>query len=351
MEGEDNNHSERHDNHESHEHHSVHSSSVKTLTNRLRENPWIIATFVLGIAVLVTLVPLLGISGNEVSGKTAGDNLVSYLNTVADSEVTFVNVTPKSGLYEVTVLYKEQNIPVYVTKDGQSYTSSLIPLLSEVGTPTDVKPTEVPKTDKPSVELYVFTYCPYGLQMEKAFDPVVKLFGSKIDYKIRQIGAMHDSAGCSGSACFEKTEAQRQLCIEKNYPDKYLNYVNAFAIDTVIGSCSGTATCVDPLIESLMTKLGIDKAKINSCMATEGITMYDAEVKNAGAKGAQGSPTVIINGVDASLSRSPEAVKTAICAAFTTPPAECSQALSTAQASPGFGGITGAATASTGAQC
>ena len=51
MEGEDNNHSERHDNHESHEHHSVHSSSVKTLTNRLRENPWIIATFVLGIAV------------------------------------------------------------------------------------------------------------------------------------------------------------------------------------------------------------------------------------------------------------------------------------------------------------
>jgi len=328
---------------EHHEHHSEHSSSVKTLTNRLRENPWIVTTFVLGIAVLVTLVPLLGISGGEVSKDTASKNLLSYLNTVADSEVTLVNVTQKSGLYEVVVSYKGQSIPVYVTKDGRSYTSSLIPLISDAGsTPSGVKPTEVPKNDKPSVELYVFTYCPYGLQMEKAFDSVVKLFGSKIDFKIRQIGAMHGD--------YEKTEAVRQLCIEKNYPTKYLQYVNEFALDSSIGACSSNTGCSVPLVESLMVKLGIDKVKINSCMTTDGVTMYDAEVKNSNAKGVSGSPTVIINGVDASLSRSPDAIKTAICNAFTTAPAECSQTLSTDQASPGFGGGS-SASASTGNQC
>src|SRR5680860_695813 len=62
----------------------------------------------------------------------------------------------------------------------------------------------VPKSDKPSVELYVFTYCPYGTQSEKGIIPAVKALGSKIDFKIKQIGAMHGD--------HEKIEAQRQLC-------------------------------------------------------------------------------------------------------------------------------------------
>jgi len=44
--------------------------------------------------------------------------------------------------------------------------------------------------------------------------------------------------------------------------------------------------------------------------------------------GVTGSPTLIINGVEYSGSRSSEAYKQAICDAFTTAPSECSQTLS-----------------------
>jgi len=46
------------------------------------------------------------------------------------------------------------------------------------------------------------------------------------------------------------------------------------------------------------------------------------------------------------VNRSPEAFKQAICQAFTNPPAECNQTLSTETASPGIGPLTGGSTSS-----
>ena len=66
------------------------------------------------------------------------------------------------------------------------------------------------------------------------------------------------------------------------------------------------------------------------------------------AYGVRGSPTLVINGEVVSVSRSAEAVKQAICNAFTTPPAECDEVLNTNQEQPGAGPI-GAGTAPAGA--
>jgi len=169
--------------------------------------------------------------------------------------------------------------------------------------------------------------------------PVVKLLGDKIDFKIRQIGAMHGE--------FEKLEAERQLCIEKNYPSKFLDYVLAFAEDA---SCSsGADTCLTSKLNTLYSKLGIDASKINACMTSEGQALYDAEVSNANSKGVSGSPTLIINGVETQSGRSPEAVKGAICEAFTNVPTQCSQKLSTDSASAGFG--SGSSSSNSSATC
>src|SRR4030042_6276821 len=236
------------------------------------------------------------------------------------------------------------NIHLWCFSYSSSCTTSLVPLVeSSSQTPQQ---TEVPKADKPTVELYVFTYCPYGLQMEKAMIPAVELLGDKINFKIRQIGAMHDAQGCSGSACFEKTEAQRQLCIEKNYPSKFLDYILSFAEDTSIGNCNGDATCLTSKLNALYTKLGIDASKINSCMASEGEKLYNAEVDNSGSKGVSGSPTLIINGVNTQSSRSPEAIKGVICSAFNNVPTECTMTLSTDSASAGFGAGTSSSSTS-----
>jgi hypothetical protein len=341
-----------------HEHEPVHepvhehSHKKNNLTEKIRENPWTLSTLILGVLVVVLLV--MTFSGNltgNVSKEKAADNLVAYLNTVADSPITLASVENLGDMYLATVSYKGQSIPVYITKDGSSYTTTLIPILtnSSSSSKTNTQQTTVPKSDKPGVELYVFAYCPYGLQMEKAFIPAVNILGNNTNFNIRYIGDMHDPQGCSGTACFEKTETERQLCIEKNYPTKYLDYISAFAANTAIGSCSGDATCLTPLINSIYSTLGINANTINSCMTSNGETLYNAEVSNAQSKGVTGSPTLIINGVQSQADRSPEGVKGAICNAFNNVPSACTQTLSTNQTSAGFGG--GSSSTASGVQC
>ncbi len=313
-------------------HEEIHEVHNKNLTEKIRENPWMLSTLICGVLVIVLLVSILAgnLTGNVISKEKAADNLISYLNKNIDSNISLVDVEDSSGLYLVTVNYKGQEIPVYMTKDGSSYTTALIPLVS----PSSEEPqeTEIPKSDKPKVELYVFTYCPYGLQMEKAILPAVELLGDKIDFKIRQIGAMHGE--------YEKIEAERQLCIEKNYPVKFLDYIKAFAEDTAVGDCKGNATCLVPKLNAIYSKIGIEGNKVNSCMTSEGEDLYNTEVSNANSKGISGSPTLVINGVEAQASRSPEAIKGVICETFNNVPSLCSQTLSTNQASAGFGAGT-----------
>lgn len=331
----------------------VNEIGKENYTNLFRKNPWVLSTIVLAIVVLVLLVNVLGISGNNLSKDVAGKNLLDYYIASGASGLTFVNISEVSGVYQVNFDYKGAVVPMYITKDGKLAGSLnlIVPVLDSG--PTTPPPQDIPKSDKPVVELYVFTYCPYGLQMEKAMIPVAKLLGSKIDFKIRQIGAMHGE--------FEKIEAQRQLCIQKEYPAKVLDYMLAFAGDLTCTVNQGTSTspyyafngdvnCLTGKITSLFSKLGINANTISSCMPSTGLSLYNAEVSNAGAKGFGGSPTITINGVEAQLSRSPDAVKTAICAAFNTVPSQCSQNLSTEQASPGFGASAGSGSA-TSAQC
>jgi len=320
-----------------------------SMTHKIRENPWILTTFFFGVLVLVFLI--IGfdgfITGKTISGDSAAQQLLTFYQDKGATGLTISSVEEVSGVYKVTFDYNGDLIPQYITKDGKLAGSLMA--LTTTETTTHTKTAEIPKTDKPVVELYVFTYCPYGLQMEKAMIPVAKLLGNKIDFKIRQIGAMHDPSGCKGDSCFEKTEAERQLCVQKEYPTKLLDYVLAFAQDSSIGSCNGDATCLKPKLSALFTKFGIDENKINSCMTTYGESLYNTEVKNAEAKGVSGSPTVLINGVEAQLARNQDAVKTGICSAFNTLPSECSQTLSTTSAAAGFG--TGTTSSGSSATC
>jgi len=339
-----------------HEHHEEHHEHHKknNLTEKVRENPWILATLVLGVLSMVLLISTLfgGFTGNVVSSNSAGEKLLGFYQSLGIENLTVESVKEVSGLYQVNLLYQGETVSVYMTKDGknlipESAVSPLEPISDSNNNNNEQK--DVPKSDKPSIELYVFTYCPYGLQMEKAVLPVIDLLKDKIDFKIRQIGAMHDPQGCSGNSCFEKTEAERQLCIEKEYPDKFFNYILAFAEDTEIGNCKGDAACLVPKINALYAKLGIDSSKIDSCMKSDGEKLYNAEVSNSNSKSVSGSPTLLINGVNVQASRSPEAVKGIICSAFNNVPSECSTTLSTAQASAGFG--KGTTSSSTSASC
>lgn len=200
----------------------------------------------------------------------------------------------------------------------------------------------VPKTDKPTVELFVMSYCPYGLQMQKAFVPAWDLLKNKADISVRFVSyAMHGKK--------EVDENTRQFCIQKGQPAKYSAYLKCF-----FGAGSNNGLEAD--FKKCITASGVNQAALNSCVAstdkTFGVTakyndqaswlsgqfpQYPVQADLNEKYGVQGSPTLVINGVQAEVSRTPESVKQAICNAFNVAPTECGQTLNTGSFDPGFG--------------
>jgi len=323
---------------EEHHEHLEHSQKVPEVTEKIRKNPWILATSILAVVLVVLLIINLtsGISKDEAAKK-----LLNFYTGQGISGLTLNNTEKVSGVYKVTFNYQGQPVPLYITTDGKMIGSLEKFQSTTSDTTTETNTQEIPKSDKPKVNLYVFSYCPYGLQAEKGFVPVYNLMKNVAEMDIKFIGAMHGQ--------YEETESLRQLCIKKNYgTDKFMEYINKFAIDTAIGACSSSETCSKPLVEKLMTSLSINVNTINTCMTKDAQTLYEADQASASQLEISGSPTFTINGVQAQVGRDSASIQQAVCAAFNTAPSQCSQTLSSASPSAGFGGSTGTAT---GASC
>lgn len=302
---------------------SIHSNT-KTL-DKVRGNPWVISTIILGVIVLIVLLSDFGgLTGGVVSSNVAGEKLVNYLNTVADSEITLISVENYKGMYMVTVGYMGTEIPLYMTKDGSAYASGLVPIESS-------EPTiqEVPKSDKPVVDLFVMSYCPYGIEAQKILVPVMNLLKEDVDFRVRFVDyAMHGKK--------ELDENLIQYCIQEEEKEKYSSYLECFANNQDSTSC----------LESSK----IDKSKINSCVeitdnkfkVTELYNdestwlsgyypLFDVDKEFVEQFDVSGSETLIINGLKISPSEyrwSPENLKQLICNSFNDAPEICSQSLS-----------------------
>jgi hypothetical protein len=321
----------------------------------LRSKPWVVSTFVLGILVILLLAGnLFNITGNTVSGTKAGEKILNFATSQGMS-AEVVNVSSEGSFYKVILSIEGSDVPVYVTKDGKYFTSSLIPLVTEedntnTNTNTNTQTTEVPKTTKPVVELFVMSYCPYGTQAEKGILPVVDLLGDKIDFNLRFVYyAMHPTSG-------EVEENLRQYCIQKEQESKLNDYLTCFLEAGNSSSCLTTAK--------------IDKTKLNLCTSAADKEFQISENKNDKTKWLSGnyplfnidkalneqyniggSPTLVINGVTVNSARDPASYLDTICQAFSdgNVPTECGEQLSTTAFSPGFGYST--TTSTTAAAC
>ena len=203
------------------------------------------------------------------------------------------------------------------------------------------------KMEKPEVELFVMSYCPYGTQIEKGMLPVVELLGDKIDFELKFCDyAMHDKT--------ELDEQTVQYCIQEGQNDKFIDYLTCFLEDGTSDRC---------IIEA-----GIDQSKLNSCVkATDSkfkitesyndkstwkgnfptFTIYQEEVDKYSVGG---SPTLIINGVTAKTGRDAASLLNAVCYGFSDNPNECDEVLDSASPSPGFGFSTSSGSASGGCE-
>jgi len=302
----------------------------ESFTKKARSNPWMVSTIVLGVVALILIIGSFsgfGMTGNAISEDVAGQIIVDFAKQQTGQEMEVVEINEESGLYEVIVLYQGEEVPLYLTKDGKSLVNGLTPLVSFDEQPEEKEEViEVTKSDKPEVELFVMTHCPYGTQAEKGFIPVMKAFENVADLKIRFVHYfMHDP---------EEAETPLQVCIREEQSDKYLDYLECF-----LGEGNS---------EDCLVKAGIDRTALNTCIETNSEGYYSEDSELSEGYGVQGSPTLVVNGQIVSSGRNPSAYAQVVCSAFNTAPGACSDDFSTANPSPGFGYGEGSATS---AQC
>lgn len=288
---------------------------------------------------------------NETQAKTKAEEFVNNFLMSSGSKATIKEITSEYGLYKLKIDITSEVVESYLTKDGKLFFPQALDIAKISSGKTDsadsaaasqAAPASVvtKKSDKPVVELFVMSYCPYGTQIEKGILPVVEALGKKIDFQLKFCSyAMHGDK--------ELSENMLQDCINKEQPEKFNAYLKCF-----LGS-SDSAAC--------LASTGVDKSKADSCVAKvdvkykvldnsknkvgyqgdyPGFDLYktDNEKYNVG-----GSPTLIINGEEISSARDSASLLKTICSAFNTEPKECQTALSSVAPAAGFG--TGAAAA------
>jgi predicted DsbA family dithiol-disulfide isomerase len=167
------------------------------------------------------------------------------------------------------------------------------------------------------VDLFVMSQCPYGVQAEQAFAPVIEKFGRDIDLKVEFVGGKPAPDG-SLTAMHGPNEVKgnmAQVCAMK-LSNKWFDFITCQNKDM---------KQVHTNWEACATEVGIPADKMAACVnGDEGKQLLAASYKKAEEVGARGSPTIMINGQKHQGGRRPADLMRAICAAYSgAKPAAC----------------------------
>ena len=282
---------------------------------------------------------------DENEAKTIAEDFINTYLMEPGAKASILDITEEYGLYKLNIDIVNGTVESYLTKDGKLFFPQALNIEEINGdnntanTSTGaVSKTEVSvKTDKPQVELFVMSHCPYGTQMEKGILPVVEALGDNIDFKIKfNTYAMHGEK--------ELVEQINQHCIMTEQEDLYTDYLSCFL------TAGDSASC--------LTEAKIDQKALNSCFnkTDKEYKIMDNFNNKVGYQGSYpsfniskadnekygvgGSPTLVINGETISSNRDSASLLYTICSAFVTEPDACFETLSNATPAPGFGTAT-----------
>ena len=214
-------------------------NNCKKVLKNLSKNYWTVSTVILGV-LLIAILAMGGIGGSSISGNAAGAKVAEWASGQVEN-VEIVSVTEEYGLYAVTFSYANpetaatEEATLQITKDGSSLILQAIPLqTTATTTPTDTPvttSTDIPKTDKPVVELYVWSYCPYGVAAQGPLAEVASLLGDNINTKTYMY--------YDGHGPFETQQNKIQACIQEVAPEKYWDYAAGF-VDSIYSECGAS---------------------------------------------------------------------------------------------------------------
>lgn len=272
--------------------------------------------------------------------------------------ISIKEVVEEGGLYKVVVnLPDGQEIDSYITKDGKKFFPQVLDVEEteaananandSASAQEQVQAVNVPKTEKPLVEAFVMTHCPYGTQIEKGLLPVIELLGDKADIEIKFVSyAMHGEV--------ELDEQLVQYCIQEEQNDKFLSYLECFLLDSNTDRCLAE-TNINTRTLDVCVKATDEKYKVKELFADQTTwsggryPQFNIHKEDNLKYGVQGSPALVVNGVTVSSGRDSASLLNIICSGFENQPEECSTQLSSASPAPGFG--AGTVQGSTDASC
>ncbi len=218
------------------------------LTEKMRENPWILSTLVLGIVTLILLVGNFsgGMTGNVISAGQAGDALLDFANQQgADAEL--VGVEDVGNFYEVTLTMDGRDVPLMITKDGEYFLSGGLVPLNDIGQ-EDQQQTSEEYSEEDLEKLREFSSC--------LAQNGIKIYGANWCGYTKKLVEILGGFDVAGDAYIECTDPENEeICsqmVDTGYPTIKLNgepYTGARTLED-LGEATG---CPIPQVSNVQS--------------------------------------------------------------------------------------------------
>lgn len=140
---------------------------------------------------------VLTLTQSQTSANEIGKKVIDFINNnlvQPGTSASLVSVKDMGSYFEILTSYQGQQIPVYASKDGRILFLQAIDMTQQTQRQTQTAPQqtqEIPKRDRPTAELYIFSYCPYGVTTLDSFSIVGKLLSNKANMKVKFFSDMH----------------------------------------------------------------------------------------------------------------------------------------------------------------
>ncbi len=330
--------------HQIHHEHPVHHEAQKS---GIKINGFKVAAAILAVLLVVSIITTgftkWGSLATESKDQVAKDT-VDFVNKalLQGGSADLKSVKEEGDLYALKLGINGKDIDCYVTKDGKLFFPQAINV-AEVSALSENAGSEAPaqsavKSDKPKVDLYVMSFCPFGNKAEETMYPVYKLLKDKVEWNVHYIVSVSGTTVNSLHGQPEADQNMREVCVKENYDMdafwKFMSYVN--------NNCGSNGACW----KDAAKEAGADVSVVETCVTKKGLEYMKAEADASNKAGAQGSPTLLINGQQTSAVYqygNTVAYQKAICDAFNTPPEACAKVLEA--------GVASAAASAAGGSC
>jgi len=292
------------------------------------------------------------------TSQQVGEKVINYINANKDTvtgglAASLSSIAEEGEIYKIKLKIGEQEYDSYVTKDGkflfpQAYDLEPKPQTQAPATQEPQAPKasceDLKKSENPVLEAFVVSQCPYGLQMQRILNEIVKNIPSLAEnMKVKYIGAVEGDKITSMHGDEEAQENLRQICVREEQGDKYWNYIACHIQKGDVDGCLASAN--------------IDKEKLSGCMSdtAKGLKYAKEDFDLQNKYQVTGSPTLFLNGEKVSEfdfgGRTAEALKTLLCCGFKSEPNSCSQKLTEDSAATGFSETYSQSSGSSGGSC